>query len=272
MLLSIIVPVGDIDSWRECEKSIVSSVIGQGPVGVEVLPCYDLECSGAQIARNEGLSKARGEWIAWVDCDDQVEKNWFAEISNAIVAHPEVDLIQFDASEDRDGRVYSHEYRYKCFVEGEQFAHELLRNDGMPAWLWTRVFRRELFDGLKFEGRVKHDYGMFLRVLPRVKGVWSIGKPLYRYNRSGTGLSSYAQQMDYGIAGRKFEEYIGELPREWKNDAKIGLALTMADVARHSGCENGSRQFVRKYMWQVICDRKVPFRLKIKTLFAAMSL
>ena len=142
----------------------------------------------------------------------------------------------------------------------------------MPAWLWTRVFKRNLFDGFQFEERVKHDYGMFLKILPRIKKVWSIGKPLYRYNRHGNGLSNYSQQMDYAKAGKEFESSIERLPEEWQHDAKIGLALTMADVARHSKCENGSRQFVKKYLKKVIFDGKVPLRLKAKAILAAIGI
>ena len=273
MKISVIIPVGDMGQWQACEESIHASVVAAGEgVDCEMLPCFDLEHDGAYKARNEGLVRATGDWIAWVDCDDVVERDWLSEIVAAIEAHPDVDVVQFDATEVMHGSERDLSYGTVGRISGDKFAHELLRNDGMPAWLWTRVFRRSLFDGLVFEGRVKHDYGMFLRILPRVKSVWSVGKSLYRYNRTGAGLSSYAQQMDYGIAGRKFEAYIGELPGEWQGDAQIGLALTMADVARHSGCENGSRQFVRKYMWQVICDCKVPFRLKVKTFLAAMSL
>ena len=215
--------------------------------------------------------KATGDWIAWVDCDDAVEEGWAREIVEAVTEHPEADVIQFDATEVRNGKTRSHAYRYRGTVEGETFARELLRNDGMPAWLWTRVFKRRLFDGVSFEGRVKHDYGMFLKILPRVRRVWSIGKPLYRYNRHGNGLSNYAQQMDYGEAGMRFESSIARLPREWQSDAEIGLALTMADVARHSKCENGSRQFVRKYLRNVLFDGKVPLRLKAKALLAAVG-
>lgn len=273
MKISVIVPVGDMSQWAECEKSILASAEHvAGEAEIEMLPCYDLEHRGAYIARNEGLDRATGDWVAWVDCDDVVEENWAGEIIAAINSHPDVDVIQFDATEVMSGKTRLLKYRYKGMIEGERFAHELLRNDGMPAWLWTRVFKRELFAGLQFEGRVKHDYGMFLQLLPRIRSVWSIGKPLYRYNRHGRGLSNYAQDMDYGSAGRRFESLIEALPDGWRRDGYIGLALTMADVARHSGCENGSRQFVRKYMWQVIRDWKVPFRLKVKTLLAAMSL
>lgn len=52
----------------------------------------------------------------------------------------------------------------------------------------------------------------------------------------------------------------------------VGLVLTMADVARHSKCENGSRQFIRKYLREVIFDGKVPLRLKAKASFAAIGI
>ena len=272
MKVSVIIPVGDEAQWTRCEERINASLAAVADAAdFEVLPCFDLEHNGAYVARNEGLAKATGEWIAWVDCDDEVEVNWASEIAAAIRSHPDVDVIQFDATEVVRGNTRLLTYRYRGAVDGEKFVHELLRNDGMPAWLWTRVFKRELFDGLRFEGRVKHDYGMFLQLLPRVRSVWSIGKPLYRYNRHGLGLSNYAQGMDYAAAGSRFEALIEALPNEWHKDGSIGLALTMADVARHSKAENGSRRWVRKYLWNVLMDWNVPLRLKVKTLLAALG-
>lgn len=272
MKISVIIPIGDIVQWKACEKSINESVAAAGDgVAFEILPCFDLEHKGAYKARNEGLYRATGDWIAWVDCDDLVEVDWFEEIRNAIAMHPEVDVIQFDATEVKGGRTHPLTYRYKGLVSGNMFARELLRNDGMPSWLWTRVCRRELFEGLNFEGRVKQDYEMFLKLLPRVHSVWSIGKPLYRYVRHGHGLSNYVQQMDYFAAGRLFEGHIERLPQKWQRDARIGLVLTMADVAVHSRGRNGASYWVRKYLWQVLSDINVPFRLKAKCLLAALK-
>lgn len=273
MKISVIVPIGDEVMWERCEKSLLASAEQvSSEADIEILPCYDLEHRGAYMARNEGLAKATGDWIAWVDCDDEVEPDWAREICAAIKAHPDVDVIQYDATEVRDGKVRSLRYRYQGEVSGEQFAHELLRNDGMPAWLWVRVFRKELFSGFKFEGRVKHDYGMFLQLLPRIKSVWPIGKPLYRYNRHGMGLSNYAQNMDYGAAGHRFESLIEALPEDWHRDGYIGLALTMADVTRHSKVDNGARHWVRKYLHSVLLDGDVPLRLKVKSLLAAIGI
>ena len=273
MKISVIVPIGDEVMWERCEKSLLASAEQvSSEADIEILPCYDLEHRGAHIARNEGLARAAGDWIAWVDCDDEVEPNWASEIAEASKKHPVADIIQFAATEVKDGTTRPLGYRYHGEVSGAQFAHELLRNDGMPAWLWTRVFRRELFEGLQFEGRVKHDYRMFLQILPRIKSVWSIGKPLYRYNRHGMGLSNYAQNMDYGATGHCFESLIEALPEDWHRDGYIGLALTMADVARHSKVDNGARHWVRKYLHNVFLDGDVPLRLKVKSALAAIGI
>lgn len=272
MKVSVIVPVGDLDAWRTCEASLKATFAAySGPCEFETLPCFDLEHRGAYAARNEGLRRATGDWVAWVDCDDTVEPAWFPEIAAAVEEHADVDVIQFDATEVSDRGERPLRYRLRGAVAGEAFAHELLRNDGMPAWLWTRVFRRGLFDGASFVGRVDEDYQMFLRILPRIRGVWSIGRSLYRYVRHGHGLSNYVQETDYAESGERHAELIRRLPDAWRHDAWVGLALTMADVALHSRRENGSRGWVRRYGWRVLSDRSVPLRLKVKCLLAMLG-
>lgn len=272
MKISIIVPIGNMDEWKVCEQSIIRAITAyKGDVDAELLPCWDLEHKGAWTARNEGLDKATGDWIAWVDCDDVVELDWFREIANAIESHADADVIQFDAIEVKKGIERPLRYWKKGDVSGDAFSRELLRNDGMPAWLWTRVFRSELFDAKRFAGRVKQDYRMFLEILPRISHVWSIGKPLYRYIRHGHGLSNYVQCMDYGQAAEDFKKTIGTLPVVWRNDALVGLALTMADVAFHSNMDNGAKSVVRKLLLKVLADRRVPSRLKLKCILSAFG-
>ena len=87
----MIIPVGDEGAWRLCRQSLDYSVglLGQDcSIEVEVLPCLDIEHKGADIARNEGLARGAGEWVAWVDCDDEVEPNWASEILACFSSKP----------------------------------------------------------------------------------------------------------------------------------------------------------------------------------------
>ena len=272
MKISIIVPIGNMDDWKVCEQSIVRAITAyKGDVEAELLPCWDLEHKGAWTARNEGLDKATGDWIAWVDCDDVVELDWFCEIANAIESHADVDVIQFDAIEVKKGIERPLRYWKNGDVSGDAFSRELLRNDGMPAWLWTRVFRRKLFEGKRFAGHVLEDYRMFLMILPHVGCVWSVGKSLYRYIRHGHGLSNYLQRTDSRELVEELRGLVGELPEEWLEDGWIGFALTMADVAFHSNVDNGAKSVVRKLLLKVLADRWVPFRLKLKCILSAFG-
>ena len=274
MKISVIVPVGNMDEWAVCERSIRHSINAyNGCVEAEILPCYDLEHRGAYVARNEGLEKALGDWIAWVDCDDMVEENWFSEIADAIEYHADSDIIQFDAVEIRKGKERFLSYNKHGYVSGVDFSRELLRNTGMPAWLWTRVFRRELFAGENFYGNELEDYRMFISILPHIKHVWSIGKVLYRYNRHGCGLSSHFQCMDYQCFSDDIMKLIKKLPRRLHRDALIGLALTMADVTVNSKANknNAAKNIVRELLLQCLTDFDVPFRLKIKCILAAFG-
>ena len=117
MKISIIIPVGNLDEWAVCEASLKASIAAySGSVEAEVLPCYDLDHKGVYVARNEGLRRATGDWVAWVDCDDVVAREWFGEIAEAIERNANplansnaerqlVDVIQFDATEVKDGKM-----------------------------------------------------------------------------------------------------------------------------------------------------------------------
>ena len=165
------------------------------------------------MARNEGLAKATGDWITWVDCDDYVEPEWFSTISNAIESDTKCDVLVFGVNEIRQGikrRLYSPDAHTE---DGPSYARWMLGGLGMPHWLWHRAFKRELWKDVVFEGRVKQDYQASLQVLPRVKCVKFVPDCIYCYVRHGHGLSNYVQKMDYDAACKGFLMLIERLPQ-----------------------------------------------------------
>ena len=105
MIVSVIIPIGCRDFLEDCRRSVYSSIEKcAANVKCEVVEVFDDERKGVSWARNEGLKRANGDWIAWVDCDDIVEENWFSEIADAIEYHADSDIIQFDAVEIKKGK------------------------------------------------------------------------------------------------------------------------------------------------------------------------
>lgn len=49
------------------------------------------------IARNRGMEEATGEWICWIDCDDEYMTHYLREMDQAIKEFPEYSIFNFGA-------------------------------------------------------------------------------------------------------------------------------------------------------------------------------
>lgn len=270
MTVSIIVPIGDEAAWKICEASLRESMdTYAGEIRAEIVACYDLEHKGAWIARNEGLRRATGEWITWVDCDDFVEKSWFSTICREI-ERGGFDVLVFGIIQEKNGvskTIYSPDAHIE---DGEKYARWMIGGLGMPHWLWHRVFRRELWEGVRFEGRVNEDYQGSLQVLPRVRRVQFIPDCLYHYVRHGHGLSNYVQGMDYDSACKGFLRLVEKLPPEWQYEGRRGVAFLLTDVILYDPRVKGANKYLRPWFWRVLFMRGMNFKFRVKTLVAAL--
>lgn len=138
--------------------------------------------SPVSAARNEGLRRATGDYIAWVDADDDITPDYFSSILSALrlpTSTSTPSLLSFNIRvEWHDGS-----NRPSYFLDG--------RATGQ---LWRKVFRRSLFDGLAFEGAVHEDYRIQCQ-MPRDIVCHHIDKVLYVYKRRATGLSQHHDFM-----------------------------------------------------------------------------
>lgn len=204
MRFSIIVPVYQVENYiRTCLESIKRQtyqdfeviLVDDGSKDGSEKICeefvkkdkrfhlFSKENGGLSDARNYGVTKAKGEYLLFVDSDDSIEEGLLEALENTIQKDNGPELIRF--------QVYLHEASQtkECHgvafsnLQGETAFRELIQSYYLePAWCYA--YQRKFWLKEKFEyakGRYHEDFGLTPYVILKAKTVSSIEYYGYHY-------------------------------------------------------------------------------------------
>ena len=159
--------------------------------------------SGVAAARNAGLAVAYGEWIGWVDSDDWIEPDMFdCLLENALGS--QADICICGRYEELPRRTAFFGWPERTVLEQKAAMKALLEDRHIDNALYDKLWKRELFDGIRFpEGRTYEDLATVYRLFDRVTKVLCLPQPKYHYRRrrdSITGNVSLHNRMNHYIS------------------------------------------------------------------------
>ena len=188
--VSVIVPVYHVEKvLRRCLDSLLRQtfsdyeiiLINDGGNETETTICEEYaakhpliqyqyqENQGVSVARNTGLSMARGSWIMFVDSDDWVNENFvlkaFAAVNNNKAQMAIFDLV-YTIGDSRNGKKYS-----SLLEEVVYPAVTILKGcivGDIAGYVWNKIYKRELWDGILFPpGEIWEDVAVLHEVIDR---------------------------------------------------------------------------------------------------------
>ena len=248
MKYSVIIPVYNVEKYIDrCLKSIISQnyddleiiVIDNGSTDSSGSICdtyaseysnisvYHIENHGVGSARNFGLSKARGEFIYFVDSDDYLVGNLFADFADKLVS--DLDLVVFsyynsfeedltEKSRTEKSLPFKGNYDKDGFIK---IFKELFLSD-MLYTVWNKIYRREflLENNLSFEQyELGEDVRFNLDVYRNVNKIYLSQDSYYVYviGRKGSAMSSYnPKRIQYQLQELKM---VDSLLSDWYLDS-----------------------------------------------------
>lgn len=218
MKLSVIIPIYQAEATLErCIRSITGQTFSRleiilvidGATDKSAEICHYWEKHDGRIAiiektngglsdaRNAGLSIATGDYVTFVDADDEVERSTYAQLCDILTAHPEYDILEYPFLRHYGSTGES------LYPLGNAAFTELWSGywAGCKAYEHTyacnKLFRRDLLTDVRFEyGRKFEDVYFLTQVLNRASTVATTDKGCYFYYDTPTGITMSASGLD----------------------------------------------------------------------------
>ncbi len=202
-LISIIIPVYNIEKYLErCVRSVCEQtysnleilLVDDGSTDNSGAICDKLaledtrihvfhkENGGSSSARNLGISKARGEYLGFVDSDDYVSKEMYQLLLEGIQTY-EAEIAQVGRDEiDEQGNLLPNICEPPAevqWIDSQEFLKEMLMHRGDCSFC-TKLIKKRLLENRSFPiGELNEDFKLMVALLQETKGVVSLPQQTY---------------------------------------------------------------------------------------------
>ncbi|WP_396592298.1 glycosyltransferase family 2 protein [Lactobacillus delbrueckii subsp. bulgaricus] len=242
-----------IDDWAKKDKRIVALHQKNG---------------GLSAARNTGLDNCHGEWLAFVDSDDYVAKDYIEKMlkaamrdhTNLVISHYyEVDEISGEQIniKHNPAKVYNIDEFWKLWYSPE--------GNYVPLVVaWDKLYAREVFEERRYAvGLVHEDEEIIFDVVKNVHRISVISDNLYYYrvNRSGSIMANInaSSEIDQAILEIKKTRAADLMHNEFWDGALLATEdlLTSVINAKVKNNSEKTRTIYSKFMLIVKQNRRI---------------
>lgn len=181
MLVSVIVPVYNVERYlNRCVESILLQtysnieviLVDDGSTDKSGVMCDSFAASDARIrvihkkngglssARNEGLKRATGDFIAFVDSDDYISSTMIEHLMRDMDDYnADISSIGYCMFDDSSKAIVNESDTTEVFDKLSAIKL-LFSKDKFCNFAWNKLYKKELFDNISFpDGRKMEDLG-----------------------------------------------------------------------------------------------------------------
>lgn len=291
--VSIIIPAYNVQNYIE---QCIESLLAQTYTNLEIIisytkskddtgkKCYELSQAHNNItllttdycsvsnARNMAIEASSGQYLAFVDSDDWVEKDYIETLVNAFDKNMGLSICGYDrAKKDNagkyiyreellsvDDRNYSHQSKphpvddIKTFSQEETIGY-VLCNNVVGGYLWNKLFSHSVIEShnirFKDELSVGEDMTFIAEYMQYIKGATYIPKALYHYRLNEFSILqkmyTTGKWEEKKLSNMKACDYIFEIYKNYENDCKDSFSNDCKDTFNNDckdALNNGAKE------------------------------
>ena len=222
MKISVIVPVYNVENYLEkCLNSLVNQTLEEIEILVindgstddsqkiidefqkkfpQKIKAFSKENGGLSDARNFGIDRASGNFIAFVDSDDYVSENMFMEMYDLAIKN-EAELVICNLQKvDENGTVTQKLTQIPNFSEKIDLEKNFSVFSDLSYFACNKIFKKELFDGKRFQkGMHFEDIELIPQILLQCKTLAKTDAFHYQYLERINSISKSHTERGFDI-------------------------------------------------------------------------
>ena len=147
---------------------------------------------GLSYTRNKGIELSTGQYITFIDSDDYVESTYIEKLVKKI-KESDADIVQCDFKYVGECNTLKRKRNIVSFSKftGHKKIKQLLLNDIVETMAWGKIYKKELFDNIKYpEKKYYEDLYTTYKLIDKAKNIVVINEQLYMYRITDNSITN----------------------------------------------------------------------------------
>lgn len=154
---------------------------------------FHKENEGVTLARDMGISKATGDFIGFVDADDTIDLTMYENLYNNLVKYDaDISHCGYKTINNDGAEKYFYGTGKLIIQSNTDGIIDLIKGEIIEPSLCIKLFRKELFDNLDYDKkiRINEDYVMNLLLFKKSRKSVFVDEPYYQYYQNDNSGST----------------------------------------------------------------------------------